>query len=88
MKVLFLTLVKIDDIECYGIYSDLLRKFRNEGHDVTIVCPNERKHNGRTSLLKKNGVSILPKLVALLEDLKVEYLTLCYLFLLVNFFQY
>ncbi len=59
MKVLFLTLVKIDDIECYGIYSDLLRKFRNEGHDVTIVCPNERKHNGSTSLLKKNGVSIL-----------------------------
>ena len=59
MKVLFLTLVKIDDIECYGIYSDLLRKFRNEGHDVNIVCPNERKHNGSTSLLKKNGVSIL-----------------------------
>ena len=59
MKVLFLTLVKIDDIECNGIYSDLLRKFRNEGHDVTIVCPNERKHNGRTIFIKKNGVSIL-----------------------------
>jgi glycosyltransferase involved in cell wall biosynthesis len=59
MKVLFITLVKIDDIESYGIYSDLLRKFRNQGHDVTIVCPNERKHNGSTSLLKKNGVSIL-----------------------------
>jgi glycosyltransferase involved in cell wall biosynthesis len=59
MKVLFITLVKIDDIECYGIYSDLLRKFRNEGHDVTIVCPNERKHNGSTRLFKKNGVSIL-----------------------------
>ena len=59
MKVLFLTLVKIDDIECYGIYSDLLRKFRNEGHDITIVCPNERKHNGSTIFLKKNGVSIL-----------------------------
>lgn len=59
MKVLFLTLVKIDDIERYGIYPDLLRKFRNEGHDVTIVCPNERKHNGSTIFLKKNGVSIL-----------------------------
>jgi glycosyltransferase involved in cell wall biosynthesis len=59
MKVLFITLVKIDDIECYGIYSDLLRKFRNEKHDVTIVCPNERKHNSSTSLIKKNGVSIL-----------------------------
>ena len=59
MKVLFITLVKIDNIECHGIYSDLLRKFRNEGHDVNIVCPNERKHSGSTSLLKKNGVSIL-----------------------------
>jgi glycosyltransferase involved in cell wall biosynthesis len=59
MKVLFITLVKIDDIECYGIYSDLLRKFRNENHDVTIVCPNERKHKNNTSLIKRNGVSIL-----------------------------
>ncbi len=59
MKILFLTLARIDSIEFQGIYTDLLRKFRDEGHDVTIVCPIERKYNISTSLLKKNGVTIL-----------------------------
>lgn len=59
MKVLFLTLAKIDDIDDRGIYTDLLRKFRDEGHDVTIVCPIERKYNSRTQFTISNGVKIL-----------------------------
>ena len=30
-------------IDQRGIYSDLMRRFRNEGHDVYIVMPTERK---------------------------------------------
>lgn len=59
MKVLFITLAKINYIESRGIYPDLLRKFRDEGHDVTIVCPNERKYGGKTFVLKNNNVTIL-----------------------------
>ena len=43
MNIIFLTLVEINSIEERGIYQDLLRKFRNEGHDVTIVTPVERR---------------------------------------------
>ncbi len=54
-----MTLAKINDINDRGIYPDLLRKFRDEGHDVTIVCPNERKYNLRTQFIDVKGVKIL-----------------------------
>lgn len=59
MNVLFLTLVGINSIEDRGIYQDLLRKFRNEGHDVTIVTPVERRKGIQTNYQEKEGVSIL-----------------------------
>jgi glycosyltransferase involved in cell wall biosynthesis len=36
-----------------------LRKFRNEGHSVYIVSPNERAFGRPTELIKKDGVRIL-----------------------------
>ena len=48
MKILFLTLARIDSIEVQGIYPDLLRKFRDNGHEVTIVSPAERKYGNKT----------------------------------------
>lgn len=59
MNVIFLTLARIQDIEERGIYSDLMRKFRNESHMVYIVCPVERREELRTSLIEQNGVKIL-----------------------------
>lgn len=59
MKVLFLTLVSVNSVEDRGIYQDLLRKFRNEGHDVTIVTPVERRTNIATNILSSQGVRIL-----------------------------
>jgi glycosyltransferase involved in cell wall biosynthesis len=59
MKVLFLTLARIENIEAQGIYSDLLRVFRDKGHQVTIVNPLERKFSKSTSYYSVNGVNIL-----------------------------
>ena len=59
MNILFLTLVEINSVEDRGIYQDLLRKFRNEGHDVTIVTPVERRKGISTNFSKKENVSIL-----------------------------
>ncbi|RXM50101.1 MULTISPECIES: glycosyltransferase family 4 protein [unclassified Chryseobacterium] len=59
MNVIFLTLASIDSVEKRGIYQDLLRKFRNEGHDVTIVTPVERRQKISTNFKLKEGVSIL-----------------------------
>ncbi|MBS1571753.1 MAG: glycosyltransferase family 4 protein [Bacteroidetes bacterium] len=59
MNIIFLTLVEINSIEERGIYQDLLRKFRNEGHKVTIVTPVERRKRIATNFQEKEGVSIL-----------------------------
>ena len=59
MKVLFLTLSRINSIEERGIYTDLLRKFRDEGHDVTIVTPAERRLGIDTNIFEVDGVRVL-----------------------------
>ena len=59
MNILFLTLVEINSIEDRGIYQDLLRKFRNEGHLVTIVTPVERRKKISTNFSEKEGGTIL-----------------------------
>lgn len=59
MNVIFLTLARITDIEQRGIYNDLMRKFRDEGHQVYIVCNCERRLGLSTSLVENKGVHIL-----------------------------
>jgi glycosyltransferase involved in cell wall biosynthesis len=53
MKVLFLTMVKINSFNERGIYTDLLRKFNNEGHEVFVVCPIERREKKHTHIIKE-----------------------------------
>lgn len=59
MNVIFLTLVRINDIEERGIYQDLMRKFRDEGHQVYIVTATERRLGQETSLVESHDVKIL-----------------------------
>lgn len=59
MNLLFLTLARITSIEPKGIYTDLMRKFRDEGHSVYIVTPHERKFEKNTELVESDGVKIL-----------------------------
>ena len=59
MKVLFLTMVKIDSFNERGIYTDLLRKFHKEGHEVFVVCPIERREKRPTHLIKQDIGTIL-----------------------------
>ena len=59
MNIIFLTLVRITNIEERHIYNDLMRKFRDEGHQLYIVTPCERRYGLETSLTDNNGVHIL-----------------------------
>ena len=59
MNVIFLTVSRIRNIDSRGIYTDLMRKFRNEGHQVYIVSPVERKFALPTELKVVEGVHIL-----------------------------
>lgn len=59
MTILFLTMVKINSFAERGIYTDLLRKFHQEGHTVYAVCPLERRERKNTYLQIENEGSIL-----------------------------
>lgn len=58
-NIIFLTMSNIQGLGNHGIYSDLIRKFRDEGHQVTIVTPRERRLGEQTSLKEVDGVQIL-----------------------------
>lgn len=59
MNIIFLTMSRITEITSRGIYTDLMRKFRDEGHDVYIVAPRERSFGQPTELYETDGVHIL-----------------------------
>ena len=47
------------NVSASGIYTDLMRKFRDEGHEVYIIYPNERRTGRPTSVEVSNGVHCL-----------------------------
>lgn len=61
MNIIFLSLSSaVANIENRGIYPDLLRAFLNNGHNIYIVCPNERKDKiWKTYLTEKAAVKTL-----------------------------
>lgn len=59
MNILFLTVSRIFDINQKGIYTDLMRKFRDEGHSVYIVFPLERRYHLKTTIYKSDGINLL-----------------------------
>ena len=59
MNILFLTISRFNDVEDKGIYTDLMRKFRDEGHKVYVVTPLERRYKQITSLRGNKGIHIL-----------------------------
>lgn len=59
MNIIFVTLSNINSIKERGIYADLMRKFRDEGHGVYIVSPCERRMEQQTHIIETDGVHIL-----------------------------
>lgn len=46
-------------IEQHSIYNDLVHKFRDEGHNIYIMLPFERRIGKKTTLYEDSGVNIL-----------------------------
>lgn len=60
MNILFLTIGKIDTFDTSGsIYTDLVRKFRDEGHNVFVVHSLEKRHNQQTIFEEYENVKFL-----------------------------
>ncbi|RZK19347.1 MAG: glycosyltransferase WbuB [Flavobacterium sp.] len=59
MNILFLTVTRVSDINERGIYTDLMREFRDHGHKIFIVAPTERRYKEETSLKVQDNITIL-----------------------------
>lgn len=59
MKVLFLTIAHTYDISEHGIYTDLLRMFVKNGHEIYVISPFERRMKRKTALMESAGAEIL-----------------------------
>lgn len=59
MNILFLTIGRMESIEQHAIYPDLLRTFRNNGHNIYTISPYEKRVGRETELIEENGVHYL-----------------------------
>lgn len=59
MNILFLTTGRMDSIEQHAIYPDLLRCFRDNGHNVYTVSSYEKRTGKETELIEDHGAHML-----------------------------
>ena len=59
MNILFLTTGRMENIESRSLYPDLLRVFRDNGHNVYTVSTLERRFGRKTEFIEENGVYAL-----------------------------
>lgn len=59
MNILFLTLVQFESFNEKNIYTDLLREFIKNGHNVYAISPVERRNNKDTRLIAEHNGTIL-----------------------------
>ena len=59
MNVIFLTITPIEDFSSPSVHIGVLKKFRDEGNNVYIVTPYERKTGKKSKLVNLDGVHIL-----------------------------
>ena len=59
MKILFVSISSMPNMESHSISLDLLHRLRDHGHQVYVVCAVERRDNGQTSCLEEAGFTVL-----------------------------
>lgn len=59
MRVLFLTLLDFSSLTERGIYTDLMREFVKEGHQVYIVSASEKREGQPVMVIEGDGYTIL-----------------------------
>lgn len=59
MKILFLTMVGLKNLDGHDLYSDLMREFVKNGHSVYIAAPAEKRMGEETNIRQYSDCNIL-----------------------------
>lgn len=63
MNILFLSLLDYENIDDRNIYTDLLREFWKDGHNLYVVSPVERKTRKKSRVLRTDKAVIVKPLI-------------------------
>ena len=59
MNILFLSISSLPPLTEHGISLDLIRQMQQHGHNVYVVCSNERRNGQPTTLTEECGCHVL-----------------------------
>ena len=59
MKILFISISSIPDVNLRSISLELLREFQRQGHEICILCAQENSGTGPTYLSEEEGFKIV-----------------------------
>ncbi|MBR5236029.1 MAG: glycosyltransferase family 4 protein [Clostridia bacterium] len=59
MNILFLSIGRLSDLTAKSLYPDLLRQLKDQGNNVFVVCPRERRMNLNTEESIEYGIKVL-----------------------------
>lgn len=59
MKILFITIGSFKDVGQSGVYTDLIRMFRDRGHIVYVICSREKREGISTGINDEKGINVL-----------------------------
>lgn len=59
LNILFISIGWMSNLEESSLYSDLLRHFRDQGHQVYVVCQREKRQGKETSMDIESGIRVL-----------------------------
>lgn len=59
MKVLFITLLDLSNLSKKGIYHDFVNELSKRGHEVTVLCPSEKRFGNKTQLIQFENIKVL-----------------------------
>lgn len=59
MNILFVTLGNLKDLTQQGIYTDLLKEFKENDHEVYAICPMEKRFGDESKLVNFEGIRVL-----------------------------
>lgn len=59
MYILFLTLLSFESLSERNLYTDLLREFVKNGHQVYVISPTEKREERKTHIVQEENATIL-----------------------------
>ena len=59
MKVLFLTIGQMEDLNAPSVHVDIVRELKKRGHEVSVLSTREKRLNKDTEFASEQGVKIL-----------------------------